>query len=289
MKNTQSILSVSILSSIIALTQGANAAAIGQNFTATTDNDWNTDANWQQGVKPGQAATGIDFDRAFLFGVDTVNVTTATPAPSVNTFDISLGDQGRINVGADMVGIRAIRFNGRAGAGGWHQTAGTVFATSIVGLNATDFLSVSGGALNVSGDIDQDGSYTLEGSSASISGGNYTMVGASTLNFILGATGTSGIAVTNAFTLDSTNSLLHIDASSYINGVGVFDLVTFDTIGGAFDVANISITGLTSGLSATVNYDGDSMSLNVVPEPSVFAFLVGLSGLGFVCARRSRH
>ena len=189
------------------------------------------------------------------------------------------------------------------------STTLTVAGTATIGSlgnSALGTLDISGGSISVGGATTfntngvlniSDGSFSGAGTTMNglmtISGGAMTDTGTSlfgsvsTVNFDFGGLDGSLMSSWDAadYTITSGAQLNLLGLSSV--GTGTYDLVTYSgTRTGDYD-GSYSVTGLGAGLVGTVEYDADSMYLNVaaVPEPSSAA-LLGLGGLALILRRR---
>ena len=182
------------------------------------------------------------------------------------------------------------------------MSGGTLVAVDLniglLGAGTTGIATVSGGTINLSDDLvlgngtsTTSGELTIVGDSATINvGDNMTIAvnGTAELTFELGATGVSTIDVTNIFDINSGADLF-IDGLNYTGGYNtVIDLVTFGSLGDStWDSITIDNFLKPGGgeWTTSINFDGDSMYLSVVPEPSSTA-LLGLGGLALMLRRK---
>ena len=136
------------------------------------------------------------------------------------------------------------------------------------------------------GFLGADTSINITGNAATSIGiaGTSTFSNYSTLKFDFNG----GTEVTSwdtaGLTIGGTGTSLNIVGSAAM-GEGIYELVTYS---GAFSgsFATETITGLAGGLSGSIVFDGDSMNLVVVPEPSSYALIGGLLALSSVMLRR---
>jgi hypothetical protein len=275
---------------------GAQAVNIGWDSGGGTDTEWSNPENWAMTYVPGNSN---EVDRADLFsGSDDVTVTSDVTSP--NQVDLLLRNNGNMTISANMSSLRVMNIGingGTAGLGTFvKQTAGTVNASDVLlGTDDTNggLYELSGsGALVLTGDttIGANGKFSMIGNDASFNAGNdagddFTMLTTGVLDFKLDASGIGTITVADTFSIDGTSSLLTLDLSAF-SGTGSFDLVSFSSIAGTFDVGNISgLDSLTGGRSASITYDADSMNLTVIPEPATLG-LVSAFGGGLLFIRR---
>lgn len=188
--------------------------------------------------------------------------------------------------------IRANNTNGNGTQGTIEILSGGTLTTTLARSNSGSDrgnLIVSGtGTLNADLlRIEDSGFLFVDGHQASVNLGAFNAEATGTLDFDFSsnALGIKAITTSGAFTI-TTGSFLDIDLTDFTPATGTFDLVTFDSRVGSYDLSDITITGLGGGLTASVAYDTNSMNLVIVPEPGTFALLAGLTGLAFVMLRR---
>jgi hypothetical protein len=107
-----------------------------------------------------------------------------------------------------------------------------------------------------------------------------------TFNFNLGPSGVSVFQGTGTATI-SPGANLVIDGSLYIDGPALIPLFNFSAIEGDFG-ANVTFNNF-GALTPSLDTTGGTLSLVVVPEPSMVALLAGLGGLCVVGLRRARR
>lgn len=190
-------------------------------------------------------------------------------------------------------------------------TGGTVSVNSGSGIalgigdngqtGAQGVMTVSGGNLNWGGafQMQKASSLTVDGTGATIQATNtgssitaFTVVGGSSLNFNLGATGVSTIDLgSNKLQVDNTASTLNIDGSQYTGGNGTIVLATYGGLSGNNAFGTTNITGFKGDAALQINNtEMDLVITNTptTPEPASLA-LLGLGGLMLMVRRRRSH
>jgi hypothetical protein len=253
------------------------------------DTEWSNVDNWETTYVPGN--NGVVGDRAqFFAGTDVATVTSEVSSPDL--VDIKLRNNGNITISANMTSLRNFEIGVDGGSVGFgtfiKQSAGTVTATGSLQLGTDDN---NGGLYELSGTatldlggatvIGANGKVSMIGSNASFAAGDattdtFTMLTTGILDFQFDNSGIGTIAA-GAFTVDGTSSALTVAATASTTE-GVYELVTFDSMVNTFNTDNITITGLDTGLTGSITYDGNSMNLTVIPEPAT----IGMLGLGAI-------
>ncbi len=275
---------ISIVILGLACAMGAQAASINW-VSLGTNTEWNLVDNWETDYLPGDNTNGVPDRADFFQGSDVATVTSAVT--SSNKVDILMRNNGNLTISADMPDLRLIDvgINGAiAGFGTFiKQDAGTVTARDLT-LGTDDanggLYELSGsGALALTGFtvIGANGKVSMMGSNAAFAAGNgtndnLTMLSTGILDFQFDAAGVGSIDVADAFIVDSTNSVLTIDALAYEGAAATFDLVTFSTNIGTFATSNITVSGVKSW---SVGYDADSMFVSLVPYGPGDTLLIG--------------
>lgn len=186
------------------------------------------------------------------------------------------------------------------GGGTLELTAGSFTAQ---GTAANEALTVRNAAINISGGtFDMTGGQVIFANSPvmTVSGDGATILidrlnvntaaRAGTINFEFNATGISPI-VNSQFT-NLSELTINVDGSSYSGGAATFDLMTADNINVDFDPANLSVTGFGdegvgwNWIADMDGIDGDSLAIQVVPEPATYAYLFGLLSIGLIFLKR---
>ena len=262
-------------------------------------NEWGTAENWAGDVYPVNETNTVNGNR-------TATQSTGTPGDS-GQIRIGNNTDGTLNITGGTLTASAgngnvnIGYNNGA-TGTLNMSGGTLVAVDLnigfLGAGTTGIATVSGGTINLSDDLvlgngtsTTSGELTIVGDSATINvGDNMTIAvnGTAELTFELGATGVSTIDVTNIFDINSGADLF-IDGLNYTGGYNtVIDLVTFGSLGDStWDSITIDNFLKPGGgeWTTSINFDGDSMYLSVVPEPSSTA-LLGLGGLALMLRRK---
>jgi len=150
-------------------------------------------------------------------------------------------------------------------------------------------LNITGGSLSVGDDLQVyvNSVVKVTGNSATINVVDDTDL-AATSGFTFDFNSGTAVSLWNtADLLIASGASLDVIGLSSLTA-GDYDLFAYSTITGSFDVSDITITGLGGGLSGSILSDGDSVYLNVIPEPGTYALLCGLLSLCCVMLRRRR-
>lgn len=279
----------------------ANAQLMRTSWTnAAGDFEFTNAGNWTGLEAPGLPGNqpdsgGGETTNAIIQGAVTSNLNSNFTA--ANPFDVLIVRSGAtLNIAADLNTNNSPILFGQSGGftDTIGHTAGTVTATNLsIGDGGGDGLAtytMSGGAINLSGAMSLtsgDGStFILQGDTATVDvGAGLSVNGASTLDFMLGASGVNAIDVTGTFTIDAADALLTVDGSSYTGDDNTtIDLVQFGALVGTFDADNVTLTGFAK--TATIGYDADSMFVSIAPTPA--ALPAGLVLIGALALRRRR-
>lgn len=233
----------------------------------TSDENWNTAANWSTGYLPGE-----NTDAVKVIGGQVANVFSDT-ANFGNSYSVYVSNStlgATMNVDANMYGINTIHVAAdlpSAALGNWIQTNGDISASGlkIGGSNGGDALFlIAGGSLSLSGNIELNGSgsLSLQQDDAEITASAMTTANGSTLEFIAGPTGLNAIDLSGALTITS-GTTLKVDAGFYTGGSATIELIKFPSgqISGSF--SSISIEGLEGLYSGAITTDADSVNLVV--------------------------
>jgi len=296
-----------LLAALSIVLLGVNSASAATIVFNVPNGNYATAANWSTGTVPDSA------DSAIINVGRTANLSSVVPSivnlTVANSNTAPAGGTLNISDGASLTTTGQFRVSaGGNGNGSVFQTGGAINASSTAASSfdigngtagGTALYKISGGTLNVNstsagtaiiGSTAGSGTFWVEGNSAAINFKNNLTVGATgKIQFTLGSTGVSQIAVGNVFSLNSTSSMLIIDAAAYTAGVGSLTLISSASRTGTFDLSKISITGLSSDYSGAIAYSNGNVLLNVtaVPEPSAVAlFAVGLGLIAWRSRRR---
>jgi autotransporter-associated beta strand protein len=193
--------------------------------------------------------------------------------------------------------------------GNWAVNAGTLRATNATGsATGTGSLTVAasgtvagtgfiGGATTVNGSL-RANTAPVDNTSRLTFGSTLTLGGTGTTTFDIDGSNFTGVTLSTADTLTFGGSL----AFNFVNSItpGTYDLFNFtDSNTGSF--SSVSVTsigalsassGVWSGTYGASSYSfseltGD-LTVSAVPEPSTWAAIAGLAGLGFAASRRRR-
>ena len=279
------------------------SSALAVEFNAGESGNWGTASRWGGTEPTNTSLAGI------RSGTQTVFVTLAGEeaqriilgqSGSTATLEISNGSL-TVSGGTDP-GAASIRQSHVVGSTGIVNLSGGSL-TTVDGSAGDDGwgdylmlgdgvsqLNITGGSLSVGDDLQVQGAsvVSVTGNSATINVVDDTDLAATT-GFTFDFNSGTAVSLWNTADLiiASGASLDVIGLSSLT--AGDYDLFAFsNTISGAFDVSDITITGLSGGLSGSILSDGDSVYLNVIPEPGTYALLGGLLALGHVMLRRRR-
>ncbi|CAA6677596.1 MULTISPECIES: PEP-CTERM sorting domain-containing protein [unclassified Lentimonas] len=306
MKSTNYTRFAAVAISLLASSAVSQAVNRTWDYGASTT-DWHTAINWNANVVP-DSGNGFIMDGAGT-GV-TVLADAAGFASAANvrgghqftiSTDLTVGSNLNLGRGNDANGSAVFQTAGTVSLGGMdmsgNATAGGDSAYTISGgsltIGSADTFDVGGdGGTGTLGGGSDVATFSIVGNSATVSATSNILARASSVfNFTLGATGIDAIDTTGSLNI-STGASLNIFGAAYTGGSGDITIFEAATMTGAFDVADITVTGFgTEGVDWTLTQNalgsGDVV-LTIVPEPSTFALLGGLFALTAVMVRR-RH
>ena len=110
---------------------------------------------------------------------------------------------------------------------------------------------------------------TIIGDSTSITASSVTPTDSQVhgiINYVLGESGTGVFDLGGKLTIGSTTAKINIDASAYTGGVKSIPLIKYTSVVGAYNPANIVLTGLASGLDGVVASKADGLYLDITGE-----------------------
>ncbi len=271
-----------------ALAGMAVSPIVAADFLANTTGDWDVGTNWSGGVKPG---TG-DLARIAQTGRSNSIVTLDT-SESVSRF---IFGQGGLNSSLTVVSGGSLTTSSTTDHRFGQTSAFTINLETGGAINVQNakITSDAGGIFNVNGgDFDSKNYSVGSGSAGTVNvnsasatmdvAGTSTFGAFSTISFDFNGGGSVSTWDTAALTITS-GATLNIAGASAL-GEGTYDLLTYtSTLTGSFTTG--TIVGLAGGLSGSILSDGDSIYLNVIPEPGTYALLGGLFVLTYVMLRR---
>ncbi|VGO13176.1 hypothetical protein PDESU_01730 [Pontiella desulfatans] len=245
---------------------GFTAEAASVEWTGAVDRNWSIAENWGAGVVPGSSSV----DTAILSG-NHDDVVICTPIETTNSFSVTLNDEAQLRISRELSRGVDLLLGSTAGSGGGHviQTADVTLSNDLrIGDDAAALSDSSyrmiGGALTVAEELYVNrGVLSIESSEGSLDTRQMTLTTNASLRFDFDTYGTSPIVVSDLLTI-ADGATLEIDLRGYSIGGNVIELIRFGAISGAFNPADITITGLGGG---TLSVDGDSLNLTVVDEP----------------------
>lgn len=239
-------------------------------------------AIWAGHVSQGSGKLGTVNQSAGSLSVTTLNVGNGTGSGEYNMSGGTLtGSTGAMTVGAN---------------GAFNMSGGTLTSSS-ASTTATRFAVNSGGSFDISGGTFADdgrlsvlGTFTITGDAATIN--LHQMSSAAntgTFEFAFDSDGVSTIASDSW--LDFSLASLSIVGTDYAGGAGDFVLVDAGNtlLNGGFDTSKMTVAGFGEegvGWNLTQDFDANTVTFTVVPEPGTYALLGGLFALGYVMVRR---
>ncbi|SHI41046.1 PEP-CTERM protein-sorting domain-containing protein [Rubritalea squalenifaciens DSM 18772] len=282
---------------LIALSSPAFAATF---FTGT--GDFNDAGNWDSGLPtdangPGVVQGTATMSANYLMAnngspsvtdiiVDGGTLNTSTfelqlrSGAVARTSDLYVGNNGTLNVNSggliDMAGAAVYLFVGStANVGGF----------DISGAGTVNFFSGSTYSVQKGFSV-LDGTVNFETGSSFTGAQDFVVVGADGILQFSGLTGGNATTVTVSagtnvdFQAGSTLDLSFSGAAqgetyTLVSGIGV----SYNNF------TNVNVSGLDPGLAAQLNYNADSITVDIIPEPSS-ASLLGLAGLALIMRRR---
>lgn len=286
-----------LLTSILATSSTITAATY---FTGT--GDFNTAGNWDQGLPDNSNGPGVIQGTATMSAnylmanngtpsvtdiiIDGGTLNTSTfelqlrSGSVARTPDLYVGNNGTLNVDSggliDMAGASVYLFVG---------STATVGGVNITGPGTANFYSGSTFGVQKGFSV-LNGVFNLETGSTFQTVQDFVIIGADgTLKF----TGLTGGNATTVTVSGGTNVNIQAGSTLDLSFTGATQGETYTLLSGigtAYNqFTNVNISGLDPSLTAQVNYNADSITVDIIPEPSVTS-LLGLAGLALIARRR---
>ncbi|VGO13138.1 hypothetical protein PDESU_01692 [Pontiella desulfatans] len=254
-------------------------------WNGTYDSNWSIADNWTSGMVPGTEPGNT----VILNGADD-SVVVATLVEATNSCSLHVSDEATLEVCESGLVCDEIMLGTQAGVGGGHlrlfgrdATDLTVLGDMRVGHPSAvseSSVEASIGTLAVEGELAVDnGVLCIVGSNPAIEAYDLTVSSNGTLRFEFGKFPVSQMQVLNHLSI-TEGATLEIDLRHYSMGDNELELMTFGSVSGSFDPANITIVGLGGGV---VTMDGDSLNLTVddgVADRSSTLWFVATGGNG---------
>ncbi|MDF7826523.1 putative glycoside hydrolase [Pontiellaceae bacterium B12227] len=244
------------------------------NWDGSVDGNWNMPGNWSSNYVPGT----VPFELAVLSGSNDVAV-VATVVETTNSCAIQIIDEALLEVAdGKLLCDEIILDGGRIQLVGGAEVE--VSGDLRVGDSSSSSMELRSGSLAVDGEVDVgNGVLEVDGNNAAIDVNDLTVSSNATLRFDFDLKPASTIQVADHFSI-AEGAKLEIDLRGYNTGGNELELVTFSSVSGSFDPADVTITGLGGGV---VSMDGDSLNLTViddVAERSCALWFVATGGNG---------
>ncbi|VGO13047.1 hypothetical protein PDESU_01601 [Pontiella desulfatans] len=226
-------------------------------WDGTVDGNWNMPGNWLTGAVPGTDPG----DWVILSGSNDAPV-VATVVETTNSCAIRIDDGASLEVADGKLRCEGIVLDG-----GQLQLVGgadvEVSGDLRVGDSPGSSVGLRSGSLAVDGEVYVgNGLFEVEGDAHAIALNDFTLASNATLRFDFDLKPASTIQVADRLTI-AEGAKLEIDLRGYNTGGNELELVTFGSVNGSFDPADIAITGLGGGV---VSMDGDSLNLTVIDD-----------------------
>jgi hypothetical protein len=203
------------------------------------------------------------------------------------TYNLSGGTFSRNSAGAVTVGTSS------GATGHLNQSGGAITLTGGSGLSVSPTNGGTGTYSISNGSIDAGYLILGEGASGTLNigpnalinfSGSFTLAGNGTVNFAFGETGVSTMSFGGEGIINPAAEIF-IDGSVYLGGPQTFTLITATSF---TDTPSISLVNFAQGASYDWD-DGGLFTVTVIPEPSVYASLLGVAVLGLVVYLRRRQ
>lgn len=275
---------------VVAFAAIAVSSTFASEWLTDTTGDWGDGSSWVGGTKPGTTAL------ARIAGTGRNNtIATLDTTESIGRFIFGQGGTGGsltvVSGGSLTTSSTTDHRFGQSSA----FTINLETGGAINVANAT-ITSDAGGIFNING-----GDFDAKAYNAGSSGTGTVNVDSASATIDIAATSTFGASSVMSFDFNAGSSVstwntagLSITSGATLGIVGAsalsegtYDLLAYSgVLTGSFTTGTIS--GLGAGLSGSILSDGDSVYLNVIPEPGTYALLGGLLALAHVMLRRRR-
>lgn len=236
-------------------------------WNGNRNSNWNMPVNWSTGLVPGSAPG----DTVVLSGFD-VNPVVATVVETSNPCFLKVLDDASLQVCNGKLQCGGILLGAEDGRAGGHvelvssadlAVSGNVLIGNAPGATSESGLILRSGNLMVGGEVYVGkGMIEIAGNRPGISVHDLTVASTATLRFDFDLRPASSIVVTDHLSIEE-GAKLEIDLTGYTVGGNELELIRFGSVSGAFDTANVTITGLGGGI---VTMDENSLNLTVLDD-----------------------
>ncbi|WP_372797948.1 putative glycoside hydrolase, partial [Pontiella sp.] len=250
-----------------ALTVEVEVERTAVDWEGTVDGNWNRPGNWTTGTVPG---TDL-YELVMLSGSNDAPV-VATVVETTNSCAIQINDEASLEVCNGLLRCDDIVLGNTPGAGGGHlklwssadvHVTGDLRVGDSAAATSVSSLNLVSGSLTVDGELYiGNGTVDVTGEQPSIQLNNLTVDSSATLVFDFDLYPVSTMELAGHLSI-APGAKLEIDLRDYTMGGNELELITFSSVSGSFDPANITITGLGGGV---VSMDGDSLNLTVIDD-----------------------
>ena len=230
------------------------ALAVDVTWNGSVDSNWNMPGNWSTGLVPGTTAGDV------VLLTDSNAPVVATVVETSNSSSLQLSQDASLEINSGLLLFDDLILSG----GDVLHLAGDVQVNGDLNVisNPSNFRG-AGGNLTVEGEsYINRGVFSIEGDNQTFSTGDLTVGTNGTLLFDFDKQEMNTVQVANHFAI-TPGAKLEIDLRDYTMGGNELELITFSSVSGSFDAADITITGLGGGV---VTLDEDSLNLTVIDD-----------------------
>ncbi len=236
-------------------------------WEGSVDSNWNKLGNWSSNYLPGEFPDEL----VILSGSDDMPV-VPTFVETSEAISLKIIDDSLLEVCRGVLRISDLLLGSELGKGGGHlelvsaaevTVSGDLRVGDSSGAVSSSVLELHSGSLTVEGELYVgNGLLDVLGSKASVEVNDLTVDSDGMVLFDFDLKPVSTIEVAERLTI-AHGAKLEIDLSGYNTGGNELELIRFNSVSGAFEPENITITGLGGGF---VSMDEDSLNVTVIDD-----------------------